>query len=118
MAREHPETDVLCLEDEWGLCASEFPEVSELIKEFRAIPPEEQALLCTACDASDLRNFFPELPADHARPTRLLATARVFDAIQRSGSEDYIFDEVIIAGSSTFLMGKRGGSGSMGDDDS
>ena len=97
VARDHPQSDVLCLEDEWGLCAGEFPEVAELIKEFRSLPPEEQALLCTACDASELRNFFPELPEDHTRPTRLLASARVFDVIQRSGSEDYVFDERIIA---------------------
>ena len=33
VAREHPETDLLCMEDEWCLCASEFPEVVELIKD-------------------------------------------------------------------------------------
>ncbi len=96
VAREHPDTDVLCVEDEWCLCAGEFPEIVELIKEFRALPAAQQSLLCTACEPADLRSFFPELPQDHTRPTRLLASARVFNVIRRSGSENYALDEVII----------------------
>jgi hypothetical protein len=94
---EHLDEEVLAVSEERNVVLSELPEAQACLRAFRALPREQQAMLVTAADASDVIDYYPDLSEDQGNPARTLASAVALGIVSRSGSQEYAFGEEVFA---------------------